>query len=169
MAVRRVVVVGPSESGTTHLARRLAAELAVPLVELDDLHWQAGPPPRRRPDFDERVAAATAGDAWVAEGAYETPAVLAAWHRAQVLVWLAEPAVLVALRFVARELRFGPRGRRSPREWLRHLAWIVRKVRQTLRMARDLGRRRRATTPSLQAAGVHVALFRRRVPDRWLP
>ena len=169
MAVRRVVVVGPSESGKTHLARRLADELAVPLVELDELHWDPGPPPRRRPGFDERVAAATAGDAWVAEGAYETPAVLAAWHRAQVLVWLAEPAVLVALRFVARELRLGPRGRRGPREWLRHLAWIVRKVRQTLRMAHDLRRRRRAATPSLQAAGVHVVLFRRRVPDHWLP
>jgi len=62
------VVVGTSGSGKTTFARRLAAGLGIPHVELDALHWE----PEWTEATDEvlraRVAEATAQDAWVVDG-----------------------------------------------------------------------------------------------------
>ena len=38
----RIAVVGTSGSGKTTLAKALAAQLALPYIELDALNWQAG-------------------------------------------------------------------------------------------------------------------------------
>jgi adenylate kinase family enzyme len=61
----RIVVVGTSGSGKTTLARALAAQLALPYIELDAVNWQAGWRDLSRTDPDEfirRVAVAIAGD-----------------------------------------------------------------------------------------------------------
>lgn len=103
---RRWLVVGNSGSGKTTLARRIAGALAVPHVELDALQWQAGW--TANPAFVEDVAALTDAPAWAVDGFYEAVRPLLT-ERAEVLVWLDPPAVLilwrVTVRTVMRRLR----------------------------------------------------------------
>lgn len=83
----RLVVIGASGSGKTTLARQIARKLSLPHVELDALHWEAGWQAATRPVFRERVAAATAGNAWVVDGNYSKSQDIV-WSRATHLVWL---------------------------------------------------------------------------------
>jgi len=68
----------------------LAAELALPHIELDALHWESRwqALTQTKPDkFVHRVATAIATDAWVLDGNYEIVPNLI-WSRATHLVWL---------------------------------------------------------------------------------
>ncbi len=86
----RVAVVGSSGSGKSTFARRLGAVLALQVVELDAINWQAGWRDLNTHDpeeFARRVAAAVAGEAWVTDGNYGRvlPIIL---RRATHIVWL---------------------------------------------------------------------------------
>ena len=86
----RIAIVGTSGSGKTTLARALAAQLALPYVELDAVNWQAGWRDLSRNDPDEfvrRVTLAVAADAWVVDGNYGLVRDFV-WRRATHLVWL---------------------------------------------------------------------------------
>ncbi|HVF19262.1 MAG TPA: AAA family ATPase [Mycobacteriales bacterium] len=97
----RVVVVGVSGSGKTTLSRALAARLGAPHVELDALWHDEGWTSPTRPEFVERVRAATAGDAWVVDGNYaEARPVI--WARATHVVWLDYPRWLGLQRVLRR-------------------------------------------------------------------
>ena len=103
---QRVWVCGLSGSGKTTVARRVAALLGVPHVELDALHW------RHRPDWgmpsDEEflpeVREATAGDAWVVEGNYSRSRDIF-WPRVELMVWLDLPLRTACWRVFLRTLR----------------------------------------------------------------
>src|SRR5438105_587112 len=68
--MNRIVVVGTTNAGKTTMARRLAAKLGVPHVELDALFWEPNWTEADDDVFVERVQNATAGDRWVACGNY---------------------------------------------------------------------------------------------------
>jgi adenylate kinase family enzyme len=102
----RIVVVGTSGSGKTTLAKALAAQLALPYVELDALNWQAGWRDLVRNDPDEfvrRVALAVAADAWVVDGNYGLVREFI-WRRATHLVWLDYDRAVVMYRVIRRSL-----------------------------------------------------------------
>jgi adenylate kinase family enzyme len=85
---RRVLVIGPSCSGKSTLGEQLAAMLAVPFVELDALHWKPDWVGSGDEEFAEKLAAATAGDAWVVAGSYWRVSSKVTWPRAETVVWL---------------------------------------------------------------------------------
>ena len=67
----RIVVVGTSGAGKTTLARRIAALLMLPHIELDAINWQPGWRDLTRHDPEEfvrRVDEATQAAAWVVDG-----------------------------------------------------------------------------------------------------
>ena len=100
----RIVVVGTAGAGKTTLARTIAATLAIPHIELDALHWDPGWNPLSATDpneFVRRVASATAGDAWVADGNYGLVRELA-WGRATHLVWLDYDRPIIMARVIRR-------------------------------------------------------------------
>jgi adenylate kinase family enzyme len=69
----RISVQGTSGSGKTTLARRLAARLDVPHVELDAINWQPGWRGLNDDDpaeFARRVERALAAEAWICDGNY---------------------------------------------------------------------------------------------------
>ena len=100
----RVVVVGTSCSGKTTLARRLAATLGAPHIELDVLHWGPDWTPAPIDAFRRAVANATNDDHWVADGNYSKVRDIV-WGRATHVIWLNYPFLTVFLRALARTLR----------------------------------------------------------------
>lgn len=70
---RRFHVIGNSGSGKSTLATRLAGMISAPVVELDALNWEPGWVGLNETDpaeFERRIGAATAGDAWIVAGSY---------------------------------------------------------------------------------------------------
>lgn len=86
------------------MAAQLAQCLQAPHVELDALHWlpdwQECPPDV----FRERAAAALAGESWVVDGNYGKVRDIV-WKRADTLVWLDYPLLLVLWRLLRRTIR----------------------------------------------------------------
>ncbi len=66
--MQRVLVIGVSGSGKSTVARSLATQLHVPLVELDALRH--GADWVERPTFVDDVDEATRASAWVTDGNY---------------------------------------------------------------------------------------------------
>jgi len=100
-AVERVSVVGNSGSGKTALARRLAALIGAPSVELDGHRHQAGWTELPDDDLRARVAELCAGDRWVVDGNYDAVRDLV-WARADTVVWIDLPRWRVTARVVRR-------------------------------------------------------------------
>jgi len=99
----RYVVVGTSGSGKTTFARRLAARVRAPYVELDALYWGADWKPRPPEHFEEDVRAATDTDHWVVDGNYSAVRD-ALWPRATHIVWLNFSRGVVFSRVIRRTL-----------------------------------------------------------------
>lgn len=102
--LERVAVVGTSCSGKSTLAERLAPVLALPRIELDEIHWgpgwNASPPDVFRSD----VEAALAAPRWICAGNYSAVRDIV-WRRATALVWIDLPFPVVFARALLRTLR----------------------------------------------------------------
>lgn len=101
---KRMVVVGTSGSGKTTLAHQAAERLGIAHVELDSLHWGPGWKPTPVEVFRARVSEALAGDAWAVDGNYSVVRDIV-WSRADTLVWLDFPWLVVMGRVTWRTIR----------------------------------------------------------------
>jgi len=103
--VRRVSVVGTAGSGKTTVGRRIAKALGVPFVEMDALFWHApGWVGRDRASFRAAVDEQTAAEAWVVDGNYSNAVQDIVWSRADTVVWLDLPRVVVMWQVITRTL-----------------------------------------------------------------
>jgi hypothetical protein len=108
--VRRVAIIATASGcGKTTFGRALAAQIGVPFVELDAIHWQSGWRPLEAAELRRRVEPLVAGDAWVIDGSYRGKLGDLVLDAADTVVWLDLPRS-VWLRRLAR---------RSVRRWLR--------------------------------------------------
>jgi adenylate kinase family enzyme len=102
----RIVVVGTSGAGKTTLARRIAAQLKLPHIELDAINWQPEWRDLTRHDPEEfvhRVAKAIEAESWVVDGNYG-PVRDRVWRRATHLVWLDYERAVIMARVISRSL-----------------------------------------------------------------
>jgi adenylate kinase family enzyme len=102
-------VAGTSGSGKTTLARRIAAQLAAPHIEIDALFH--GPNWTPRPTFMQEVEDFSARRAWVTEWQYDSARPVLA-DRTDLMVWLDLPRPLVMSRVIRRTVRRHLRGER---------------------------------------------------------
>jgi len=163
----RIAIAGPTSSGKTTLGRRLAAITGAPHIELDALYH--GPNWTPRPDFRERVEAATRGEAWITDGNYSATRDVT-WARADMVIWLDYSLARILPRLIRRTMM---------RWWRREVLWNGN--RESLRthfMTRDSlflwavtsQRRHRRTYPAyFDASGVRFERLRSpRQLERWL-
>jgi adenylate kinase family enzyme len=93
--MQRIMIVGQPGSGKSTLARRLGARTGLPVVHIDQIHWQAGWIERPRAEKTRLCHAVEAQEAWIFEGGHSVtwPNRMA---RADLVIWLDIP---VSLRF----------------------------------------------------------------------
>jgi adenylate kinase family enzyme len=104
----RIHVIGNSCSGKSSLAERLARSIALPLVELDALNWEpnwVGLSTTDPGEFERRLRAATAGDAWVVAGSYARFSERVFWPRLETVIWLDLPLHVLLARALTRSWR----------------------------------------------------------------
>lgn len=72
LSSQRVLVLGNGGAGKTWLASRLGLRLDIPVVHLDDLHWEPGHSgvARDKTRRDADVLDIAKGDRWIMEGVY---------------------------------------------------------------------------------------------------
>src|SRR5215831_3004122 len=102
----RIAVVGTSGAGKTTFARRIAALLELPHIELDAINWQPEwrDLTRRDPqEFIRRVTKAIEAEAWVVDGNYGLVRD-GVWQRATHLVWLDYERPVIMARVISRTL-----------------------------------------------------------------
>lgn len=101
----KIFVIGPAGSGKSTLARKIASQSRVKYLELDSVNHQAGWQPIDKDEFRRIVNIATQDVSWVIDGNYLSTVGQDIWRRADAVVWLDRPFIVVFTRLVSRTLR----------------------------------------------------------------
>lgn len=167
---RRVLVAGVSGAGKTTLAKRIAAILDAPYVEIDALYH--GPDWAPRADFLEDVRSLVSKESWVTEWQYSDARPILV-RRAEVMVWLDLPFTTVTLPRVVRRTFL----RRLRREVLWNgnmeppLSTFFTDPDHIVRWAFFTRNKYRFQVPALEATRPELIIVRlrsQREVDRWL-
>lgn len=102
--MQRVVILGVSGAGKSTLARALGGRTGLPVVHLDVHFYKPGWVAREAEDFRDRVAAALAGDRWIADGIFVGLAGDLTLARADLILWVEQPRWLSLWRATTRWL-----------------------------------------------------------------
>lgn len=126
-SARRILVLGPSGAGKTHLALRLAEVTGLPLVHLDAERWRPGWVALDDAEWRAAVTALAARPAWIMDGTYESTLDLRL-PRADAVVVLDRPRPACLLGLARRRVLVrgrarvdAPPGQRLDRAFLRYL------------------------------------------------
>lgn len=171
--MNRVIVIGPTSSGKSTLAARLARTLGAAHIELDALHWEPDWVEAPTDVFRARVTAAIeAHERWVVDGNYSKARDLI-WTHADTALWLDYGFWLVLSRNLRRTFSRALRGTElwsGNRESLRKallshdsiILWLITSYR---------GVRRKYEAAFASGQWTHLTLHRFRSPaelERWL-
>lgn len=85
---RRIIVIGTTGAGKSHLAARIAARAGYPHTDLDDLFWLPGWKKQADEVFRAGSIAAASAEAFVISGNYFTTVAADIWPKADTLVWV---------------------------------------------------------------------------------
>ena len=102
--IKRLLIIGPTGSGKTTLAKKISKESGIPYIELDLLRY--GPNWSEVPidEFRDRVATAVAADCWIIDGNYAAARDLT-WKSADLVVWLDYSLPVILNRLLMRTVR----------------------------------------------------------------
>ena len=105
------MIIGQPGSGKSTLARAIGEITKLPVVHMDQIHWQPGWVERSRAEKDILCAQVHAKDKWIFEGGHSST-----WperlDRCDTLIWLDFPLAVRLYRVFGRTLQF--RGRSRP-------------------------------------------------------
>lgn len=99
--MQRIIVTGSTGSGKTTLAMKLAQQLQIPGIDLDDLYWGPNWTPVPLEEFRAQTDQATGRPYWSISGNYRIVRDLV-WPRADTLIWLDYAFPLVFYRLMKR-------------------------------------------------------------------
>jgi len=103
--IKRIMIIGQPGSGKSFLARKIGDQTGLPVVHIDNIHWQAGWRERSAEEKARLCAEVHAQEQWIFEGGFSR-----SWDdrlaRADVLIWLDIPLWLRAIRVIRRTLQY---------------------------------------------------------------
>ncbi|WP_258308184.1 adenylate kinase [Streptomyces sp. NWU339] len=169
--VKKIALFGPPASGKTTIAKKLSDSLGLPHTDLDEILF-TGDGTLPLDEFRIEADRITRGASWVVEGNYSKLADVV-WHRAEVLVWLDLPLLLVVRRIVYRSLRqlAGLDTSAQARRLTWNRAFFGRRslLRTAIRKYRNNRPRYAQQVAETAALGVHVVRLRSgRQANAWL-
>lgn len=85
--MRKINVIGTTGSGKSTFAKRLASEIEVPYIQMDQLFWKPYWTESTDAEFLPKVAKAVSGAAWVIDGNYSRANDIK-WQHADTIIWL---------------------------------------------------------------------------------
>jgi adenylate kinase family enzyme len=146
----RIMIVGQPGSGKSSLARGLAARTGLPVIHVDQLHWQSGWVERSRAETSRLCLEAEQRSHWIFEGGHS-----ATWSsrvaRADMLVVLYRPVPLRIWRVLRRAVtglaRTRPDMAQGCPERLSALPEFIRYIWSTRNSAREKMERLAASAP----------------------
>lgn len=68
--MQRIVIIGCGGAGKSTLARKLGEKTGLPVVHLDSIFWLPGWVEMNRDEFDRKIRAEMAKEAWIIDGNY---------------------------------------------------------------------------------------------------
>ena len=157
----RVHLIGSSGAGKTTLGRALAAALALPFVDLDDLFWEPGWQSVSHAELARRLAPTLAAPGWVVAGNYRATTERHVWPLVTHVLVLDLPLPHLLWRTTWRTLRRGVTGEpccNGNRESLSRLFHRDGLVRYLLRHGRARHERQRRL--HLEPALAHARVLR---------
>lgn len=104
MPMNRISIVGSGGAGKSTLARSLSLRLGLPHTELDSLYWQPDWQPAALETFRAAVAELARQPRWIICGNYSSASDLVL-ARADTVIWLDYPLLLILWRLLGRTLR----------------------------------------------------------------
>ena len=103
---RKIIITGTSCTGKTSLGKRLAEQLSLTQIDLDDLHFLPNWVEKENKQFIEDVNDEVDGlDDWIVTGSYQTVLKDTLWKKASIIVWLDYPLHLILRRYFIRTYR----------------------------------------------------------------
>jgi len=103
---RKIIITGTTCTGKTTLGRKLAKEISVTQIDLDDLHflpnWVEKDPDIFVEDVNNEIKEL---DEWIVTGSYQTLLKDTVWKEASTIIWLDYPLNLIIRRFFIRSWR----------------------------------------------------------------
>lgn len=164
-AARRIAIIGSPGAGKSTLARAIGARTGLPVIHLDQLHWEPGWTEPEERVWQARVAQAAEGERWIIDGNYggtmETR-----FARADLVLWLDFPTALCLWRIGKRIARGYGRVRADMAPGCpEKLDWSF--LSYVARFRRDGRPRLLAALP--EATGTVIRIERPRIADALLP
>jgi adenylate kinase family enzyme len=104
--MRRIAIIGPTASGKSTLASRLARLLGIPVYHLDALYWRPGRVPTPWDEWDESLRKIVARDEWIIDGNF-TRTLSERVEAADTVIFLDLPRRLSASAVVRRRILYG--------------------------------------------------------------
>ena len=103
---KKIIITGTSCTGKSTLGKKLAEELYVNQIDLDDLHFLPNWVEKEDEQFIKEVNDAVDNlDNWIVSGSYQTVLKDTLWEKASVIVWLDYPLNLILRRCFIRTFR----------------------------------------------------------------
>lgn len=103
--MHRIVIVGSAGAGKSRLARRLGDKLRRHVIHADKVFWRPGWTDPDTDQYRRDISDLTAARAWIFDGNLGRTADIVL-PRADLIVWIEQPAWLCALRAYGRMLRY---------------------------------------------------------------
>ncbi len=108
--MRRVVIVGCSGSGKSHLSTALARRLGLRVIHADKVFWKPGWTDPDNEAYRYEIERLTLDDGWIFDGIPGRVADIVL-PRADTVIWLDQPTMLCAIRAYGRMFRYFGRTR----------------------------------------------------------
>lgn len=103
--MNRIAIVGTSCAGKSTLSKKLEARLGYKRIELDEINWMPNWQERDFAEFTEIVEQATRAETWITDGNYGSRLGTLLFDRADTIIWLNLPFLVVYGRLFRRQFR----------------------------------------------------------------